>query len=88
MAHGGPRAFVAVHTVHANGRARGYFADLERVLVAAGGRPHWGKMHSLHAGQVAQRYPRMSDFLALRRELDPAGVFGNACTDRVLGLTT
>ncbi|MFL0458992.1 hypothetical protein ACH0CA_00735 [Kytococcus sedentarius] len=39
-----PRAFVAVHTVHGDGRARAWFAELERL-------------------------------------------FGNASTDRVLGLT-
>lgn len=87
MAHGGPRAYVAVHTVHDDGRARGYLAELERILVAAGGRPHWGKRHSLRHEQLAALYPRIGDFLALRRELDPAGVLGNASTDRVLGLT-
>lgn len=87
MAHGGPRAFVAVYTVHGDGRARAWFAALERILVAAGGRPHWGKMHSLGAAELAPLYPRMGDFLALRRQLDPDGLFGNASTDRVLGLT-
>ena len=87
MAHGAPRAFVAVHTVHGDGRARAWFAELERILVAAGGRPHWGKMHCLGAAELAPLYPRMGDFLALRRQLDPDRLFGNASTDRVLGLT-
>ncbi|WP_374929438.1 D-arabinono-1,4-lactone oxidase [Kytococcus sedentarius] len=87
MAHGGPRAFIAVHTVHDHGRARGYFAELERILRAADGRPHWGKMHSLNAPELAARYPRMTDFQALRGQLDPARVLGNEYTDRVLGLT-
>lgn len=87
MEYGGPRAFVAVHTVHGDGRARAWFAELERILVAAGGRPHWGKMHSLGAAELAPLYPRMADFRALRRQLDPDGLFGNASTDRVLGLT-
>lgn len=85
MAQGGPRAFVAVHTVHGDGRARAYFAELERILVAAGGRPHWGKMHSLDAEALAGLYPHLGDFTALRAQLDPHGVFANEYTDRVLG---
>ncbi|ACV06510.1 D-arabinono-1,4-lactone oxidase [Kytococcus sedentarius DSM 20547] len=87
MEYGGPRAFVAVHTVHGDGRARAWFAELERILVAAGGRPRWGKMHSLGAAELAPLYPRMGGLLALRRQLDPDRLFGNASTDRVLGLT-
>ncbi|WP_462417484.1 D-arabinono-1,4-lactone oxidase [Kytococcus sp. Marseille-QA3725] len=86
--HGGPRAYVAVHTVHADGRARAWFAELERILVAAGGRPHWGKMHRLEAAELAGLYPRMEDFRTLRRELDPDGLFANEYTDRVLGPVT
>ena len=44
-------------------------------------------MHSLGAAELAPLYPRMGDFLALRRQLDPDRLFGNASTDRVLGLT-
>ena len=31
------------------------------------------------------RYPRFGEFTALRDRLDPAGVFGNAHLERVLG---
>ena len=50
---------------------------LEALLVAAGGRPHWGKWHGLGAGQLADRYPEWHRFLELREELDPRGLFLN-----------
>ena len=40
-------------------------------------RVHWGKLHYLTAEQLRTRYPRAADFVALRRELDPHGVFLN-----------
>ena len=35
---------------------------------------------------VQSRYPRLADFAALRRELDPDDVFGNAMVDEYLML--
>lgn len=50
-----------------------------------GGRPHWGKQHSLDASRLADLYPRFADVVALRDRLDPARVFTNGYLDRVLG---
>lgn len=47
-------------------------------------RPHWGKVFELPAGVVRGRYPRMDDFAALARELDPSGKFTNAFVRDVL----
>ena len=55
------------------------------MLTAAGGRPHWGKMHTRDAGYLRGAYPRFGDFLALRDKLDPARRFGNAYLAQVLG---
>jgi hypothetical protein len=41
-----------------------------------GARPHWGK-YILDPGAIRARYPKMEDFLELRAELDPNGVFLN-----------
>jgi L-gulonolactone oxidase len=49
------------------------------------GRPHWGKMHTCDAATLRTRYPRFDEFLAVRKRADPAGVFSNDYTDRVLG---
>lgn len=53
--------------------------------VALGGRPHWGKWHTLTAAELSGLYPRWDDFQALRRKLDPDGRFGSPAIDRLLG---
>jgi FAD-linked oxidoreductase len=83
-ASGRDTAYVAVH-VPARAEPGEYFATLEAIAGAVGGRPHWGKLHGLDAGVLATRYPRFADFTALRDRLDPAGVLANAHLDRVLG---
>ncbi|GAA1451228.1 D-arabinono-1,4-lactone oxidase [Nesterenkonia lacusekhoensis] len=54
-----------------------YFDDLEPVFREFRGRPHWGKKHSLKAPQLRMLYPEWADFQALRRDLDPDGIFLN-----------
>jgi L-gulonolactone oxidase len=77
-------AYVAFHQYHRMPHER-WFGICEDVLGAAGGRPHWGKLHRLDAAGLAARHPRHADFMALRDQLDPTGVFGNDYLDRVLG---
>ncbi|MEU9309138.1 FAD-binding protein [Streptomyces sp. NPDC048256] len=48
-------------------------------------RPHWGKVFEMPADVVRGRYPRIDDFTALARVLDPAGKFTNAFVRDVLG---
>ena len=55
------------------------------MFTAHEGRPHWGKMHTLDADYLRQRYGRFDDFVAVRDELDPQRVFSNPYLDRVLG---
>lgn len=83
-AHGRESAYIAVHRAHGED-PRPYFQAVEALLRARGGRPHWGKMHTRRAQDLAPAYPRFADFLALREELDPDRVFGNAYLRRVLG---
>jgi FAD-linked oxidoreductase len=64
---------------------RAYFGGLEPILREAGGRPHWGKVHTRTAADLAPAYDRFDDFLALRDRLDPDRVFTNAYLRRVLG---
>ncbi|MFZ5669155.1 MAG: D-arabinono-1,4-lactone oxidase [Pseudomonadota bacterium] len=69
---GGPRGSIAVHAHYKDDHD--FFATLiEPVFRRHGGRPHWGKLHSLRGPDLAALYPRWGDFLALRRELDPQG---------------
>ncbi|MFD7934286.1 FAD-binding protein [Streptomyces sp. NPDC048253] len=47
-------------------------------------RPHWGKVFEMPADVIRGRYPRIDDFTALARVLDPAGKFTNAFVRDVL----
>ena len=76
--------YLAFHTHHA-AEHRAYFGLLEPILRAAGGRPHWGKIHTQDAGSLAERYPRFAEFVALRDRLDPGRVLTNDYLRRVLG---
>lgn len=62
-----------------------YFEAVEKICLEHGGRPHWGKLHTLSADQLRERYPRFDEFLALRDRLDPERRFSNRYLDRVLG---
>jgi FAD/FMN-containing dehydrogenase len=77
-------AYIAFHVFHASPH-EDYFRETEAVLTAAGGRPHWGKMHTRDAAYLRGVYPRFGDFAALRDKLDPERRFANAYLTRVLG---
>ncbi|MFD5573917.1 D-arabinono-1,4-lactone oxidase [Streptomyces cadmiisoli] len=57
---------------------------VEEALDGFGARPHWGKVFTVPASVLRERYPRLADFRALAGELDPAGKFRNAFVDGVL----
>ncbi|MFR0356318.1 D-arabinono-1,4-lactone oxidase [Streptomyces sediminimaris] len=57
---------------------------LEEALDPFGARPHWGKVFTLPAPAVRGLYPRLADFRALARALDPAGKFANTFVRDVL----
>ena len=83
-AHDRPSVYLAFHT-NAQTDHTAYFAGVERVLKAYDGRPHWGKLHTRTAEDLAPAYPRFADFLAVRDRVDPDRLFTNAYLDRVLG---
>ncbi len=62
-----------------------YFRGAEAIFRSHGGRPHWGKMHSLAAPELAPLYPQWGEFQRVRRELDPKGVFLNPYLKTLLG---
>jgi L-gulono-1,4-lactone dehydrogenase len=77
-------AYIAIHQ-YVGMPFRAYFDLFESIAGAAGGRPHWGKMHTLDAATLRERYPRFDDFTDLVAKLDPDGRFANPYTQRVLG---
>lgn len=62
-----------------------YFTGFEGIVQGLGGRPHWGKEHTVTPEQVRAGFPMAERFLALRRRLDPEGTFDNACLRRAFG---
>lgn len=70
----GPRVSVAVH-MHGGQDYTGFFHDCEAIFRTAGGRPHWGKMHSLKRRDLEELYPDLGKFDALRARLDPKDRF-------------
>jgi FAD-linked oxidoreductase len=76
--------YLAFHT-HRHAEHRDYFALMEPILRDHDGRPHWGKVHTRTAADLAPAYPRFGDFLAMRDRLDPDRVFANDHLRRVLG---
>lgn len=53
------------------------FRAAERIFLAHGGRPHWGKIHFLDRETIARLYPELPTFRAIRADLDPNGLFTN-----------
>jgi len=55
-----------------------YFHHIEEIFKRYQGRPHWGKMHTRSAGELAALYPCWQDFRRIRAELDPQEMFLNS----------
>ena len=62
-----------------------YLRACDEHLYGRNGRPHWGKLHFMTAERLAERFPRYSDFLEVRRRFDPDGVFLNAHLGALFG---
>ncbi|MEQ8858894.1 MAG: D-arabinono-1,4-lactone oxidase [Pseudomonadales bacterium] len=65
-------ASISIHRT-ASEDYRPYFDLIEPIFWKYGGRPHWGKVHSLTAAELDKLYPKFRDFVALRQQLDPDG---------------
>lgn len=83
-AHGRETGYIAVHR-YWRVDPTAYFEAVEQIMLDHGGRPHWGKLHTLGAAQLRELYPRFDDFTSLRDRLDPERRFSNRYLDRVLG---
>ena len=82
--HGGERISIAVHAGRGDD-VRWLFDTIEPIMRRRGGRPHWGKLHSMSAPDLRDLYPEFDRFSRLRRELDPHGVFLNPHTATLWG---
>lgn len=82
---GGPRISIAVHTYYKEAYDW-LHTEIEPMLIEAGGRPHWGKLHSLGAKQLEGMYPDFGRFCEVRQKLDPNRVFVTEPLAKIWGL--
>ncbi len=58
---------------------------IEEALAPFAPRPHWGKLFHFGADVIGQRFPRLPDFMAVRKRYDPDQKFWNPFLERTLG---
>jgi len=75
---------ISVHQYHKQAHGE-LFGLAESIFHRYDGRPHWGKLHSLKAVDLARLYPRFDDYRALRRRLDPGGKLLNVHLRGIFG---
>lgn len=78
-------AYIAAH-MYKGMEFSEYFDNVEEIFTAYEGRPHWGKMHTLQIEQFEDLYPKLNDFLQIRKKLDPQGLFLNEYVRNIFGI--
>jgi FAD/FMN-containing dehydrogenase len=54
-----------------------FLRAVDEVFERFDGRPHWGKLFFMTPERMERLFPELHRFRAIRRELDPAGMFLN-----------
>jgi FAD/FMN-containing dehydrogenase len=80
----GPCLSISAHQ-YAKMPWRDFFAGIEPIFRAHGGRPHWAKRHTLNASDVERLYPKAGDFRTVRSAHDPSAKFANAHLSQLFG---
>ena len=83
-AHGRDSALIAVH-MYRGMPYRTYFDAMEKIFRKYGGRPHWGKLHTLNASDFQSIYPKWNEFQKLRKEMDPNSIFMTPELSQIFG---
>ncbi len=85
-AHGRATCHLGAYMFRSPGWER-YFDAFEDLMIARGGRPHWGKARRIEPAHLRTVYPEYDAFDGIRRRLDPLGIMSNAFVRRVFGAT-
>jgi FAD-linked oxidoreductase len=80
----GPRMSISIHTA-ADEDVDFLYTVFEPIFRKHGGRPHWGKLHSLKRDDFGKLYPKFDAFAALRKTLDPQGRMLNPFLTELFG---
>jgi FAD-linked oxidoreductase len=75
--HAGPCVSISAHQ-YSKMPWRDFFAGIEPIFRAHGGRPHWAKRHTLTKADIDALYPNAARFRAVRAAHDPQAKFANA----------
>ncbi len=77
-AYGQPMVAIHFTWIRDPTAVRGALTEIEKALAPFDPRPHWGKLFLADAGDLAPRYERIDDFVALTERIDQRGAFRNA----------
>jgi FAD-linked oxidoreductase len=77
--------YFAIHT-YITEEYRPYFDCIEAIFKKHHGRPHWGKWHTLKKDDFLKVYPKFEDFMKVRNEFDPHGIFLNNHLKEIFGV--
>ena len=84
MFYNGPRVSISLHRLAQYDYSL-LFDAIEPIFWKYGGRPHWGKVHSLGYAQLRSLYPKLDAFMTLQKDLDPQGRMLNPHVRQLLG---
>jgi len=77
--------YFAIHT-YITEDYRPYFDCIEEIFKKNQGRPHWGKWHTYKKNDFLKVYPKFEDFMKIRNEFDPNGIFLNNHLKEIFGV--
>ncbi|MFZ8980011.1 MAG: D-arabinono-1,4-lactone oxidase [Candidatus Nanopelagicales bacterium] len=77
---------VGIHfTWHRDDRIYDVLPEIEEIVLPLGARPHWGKVSTATPEQLQSAFPKLTDFLHFRAQMDPDGRFCGPFVTHLMG---
>jgi len=77
---------ISIHQYHKQAYKK-LFDGVEAIFRSYGGRPHWGKIHTLGAEELCKIYPKWDAFCDVRKRIDPDARMLNPFLKRIFGVS-